>query len=100
LRTFSDAEIEQVVAIHDSWLLPDFVEAYGSKSEFFEISGNNILEQAIEDVGLEWLSGIGGVYDWFISALAGSPCLDLATNARDGWRQRVASRRWPTFTAS
>jgi hypothetical protein len=84
----------------DSWLLPDFIEAYGSKSEFFEISGEDFLGQAIQYVGRECLSGIGGFYDWFLSALTGSPNENLASGARDRWRRRVAEQRWPRFTAS
>jgi len=101
LAYLSKVGIKQVIAIHDSWLLPDFVEAHTDTSaEFFDISGEDVLERAIENVGQEWLEGIGGVYDWFVGALTGSPAENLATGARDRWRQRSAEQRWPKFTAS
>jgi hypothetical protein len=101
LAYLSKVGIEQIVAIHDSWFLPDVVEAHTDASaEFFEISGEDVLERAIEDVGQEWLEGIAGVYDWFVGALTGSPGENLASGARDRWRQRIAEQRWPSFTAS
>jgi hypothetical protein len=44
--------------------------------------------------------GLGVVYDWFVNALKGSDFERLALDIRDRWRQRVAARRWPKFTAS
>jgi hypothetical protein len=59
-----------------------------------------VLSRAIRDVGQEWLMGLRDIYDWFVTALTGSPYEDFATSARDRWRQRVAEQRWPQFTAS
>jgi hypothetical protein len=97
------AGIEQLVAIHDSWLLPDHVadyiepEMYGDKGS--ELSGEDLLSYIIEDAGQAWLEGLAPVYDWFVTALTGSPYEDLATGARDRWRRRVAEQRWPRFAA-
>lgn len=70
--------------------------------------GSELLGRALEAASRDWLCaktslspGIGVVYEWFVSALTGPPYEDLATNARDRWRQRVDDwRRWPKFTAS
>jgi hypothetical protein len=54
------------------------------------ISGENVLEHAIDYVGQEWLSGIGGVDDWFISALTGS---SLTLLARASYRRLALTQR-------
>jgi hypothetical protein len=43
--------------------------------------------------------GLGTIYDWFVDALNGSPYQDFALEIRARWRERVAARRWPKFTA-
>ena len=93
--------------------------------ESVPLSGVQILERAIEYVGQEWLSGVGRapdpdkplryytlvppdqtrpglgvIYDWFADSLRGSPYEAFAFGIRDRWRERVAARRWPKFTAS
>jgi len=95
--------LDNVVAIHDSWIVPSFhiyVDRPGG------CLGSELLDKALYHASLDWLEappaspGIGTIYDWFVTVLAGSPYEDFATNARDRWRQRLAARRWPRFTAS
>jgi hypothetical protein len=96
--------LDNVVANHDSWIVPVFhlyVDRPGG------CLGKELLDEALEQAGRDWLClktsfspGIGGVYDWLVGTLTGSPYEDLATSARDRWRQRVAEQRWPRFTAS
>jgi hypothetical protein len=95
--------LDNFVAIHDSWIVPLFhlyVDQPGG------CSGSELLGRALDDASRDWLcatttlsSGLGGVYEWFVGALTGSPYEDLATGARDRWRQRLAEGRWPKFTA-
>jgi hypothetical protein len=96
--------LDNVVAIHDSWIVPVYhfyVDQPGG------CLGSELLGRALQDASRDWLCektplspGIGVVYEWFVSALTGSPYEDLATGARDRWRQRVTEQRWPRFTAS
>jgi hypothetical protein len=97
--------LHNVVAIHDSWIIPAFhlyVDRPGG------CLGSELLGRALDAASRDWLCaktplspGIGVVYEWFVSALTGSPYEDLATSARDRWRQRVDDwHRWPKFTAS
>jgi hypothetical protein len=104
LTYLSEQCLDNVVAVHDSWIIPVFhlyVDRPGG------CSGSELLGRALEDASLDWLSaktslspGIGVVYEWFVSALTGSPYEDLATGARDRWRRRVAEQRWPRFMAN
>jgi len=95
----------QLVAIHDSWFLPEFLpldfETWRYVGDVEDTrSGAAALLYVIEGAGQEWLKGLRDVYDWFVTALTGSPYENLATSASERWRQRVFERHWPKFTAS
>jgi hypothetical protein len=112
------SSIENIVAVHDGWFVPEYVDT-GSG-----VSGRKILENLIHTAGQLWLAdgadrtwdpawasvdkpfvrpsgpGLSAVYDQFATALAGSPYENFALQIRAHWRARVAARRWPRFTAS
>src|SRR5262249_6574995 len=69
------AGVEQLVAIHDSWFLS-------------ELDGAELLMDTIEDAGPAWMEGLAPVYEWFVTALTGSPYEDFAVGIRARWREQ------------
>ena len=113
LEYLKRAGIDQIYAVHDGWFVPEHVETDLYDDDGVRLSGKQVLAHAIEDVGQEWLSGVGPdkppdatrpglvvVYDWFVKALMGTEYEGFAVEVRDRWRRRVAEKRWPHFTAS
>ena len=96
------ADLANVVAIHDSWMIPAYVGGVPGCDGL----GSALLDKAITRASEDWLAdegprlGVGAVYDWFVTALAGSPYEDFAIGVRDRWGRRVTEQRWPRFTAS
>ena len=118
LELLRGASIDNIVAVHDGWFVPEYLDTWSG------VSGLKILENTIDAAGQLWLAqgadrtwdpawasvdepfsrsvgpGLGAVYNQFATALAGSPHEGFALDIRDRWRDRVAARRWPRFTAS
>jgi hypothetical protein len=92
IRYLHKQDIRNIVAIHDAWFVPRYVDSARTGAE--------VLAEAVESVGPAWLRKLGGIYDWFADSLKGSEYEKFAVEIRDRWKQRVAQRRWPRFTAA
>jgi hypothetical protein len=88
-----------VVAIHDSWLVP-LVYLVPESGYTQHRLGSELVARCIEYAGRPWLEGIGSVYGWFVDATLGTPYRRFARELRRAWCKRVAEKRWPKFTAS
>lgn len=80
------AGVPDMVAIHDSWLVPDDPQALAT------------LDGEIRDAGRPWLESLGPVYD---DVLAGLTEKDQGWfyDIRAKWQERVAAGDWPKFLA-
>jgi hypothetical protein len=94
--------VANVVAVHDSWFIPDFHHQYDPDDyeASFPADTAAFLESCITRAGRPWLEGIGSVYGWFVDATRGTPYRRFARELRRVWYKRVAEERWPNFTAS
>jgi hypothetical protein len=55
--------VHEIIAVHDAWFVPDYVDTLLQDDDYGALSGAQVLGQAIEYVGQEWLSGVGRVPD-------------------------------------
>jgi hypothetical protein len=81
--------VPDLVAIHDSWLVPDHPQALDK------------LSAAIRDAGRPWLESLGPVYDDILGYLRGTTYEGWFHDIRAKRHRRVsAGNNWPMFLAS
>ncbi|MGA8495837.1 MAG: hypothetical protein WB764_10165 [Xanthobacteraceae bacterium] len=87
--------IKDFVAIHDCWLVPEWLEIDGTLSE-----GSAVLRKVLDEVNKEWYTGLGPVYERMLHYLGGDRVFrERIEKARQLWKKRSAAGYAPPFLA-
>jgi hypothetical protein len=127
IERLHSAGVQDFVAIHDAWMLPETMTLDPSKSfvqdsfdteiEMYDDAGystgmdptsgmgRRLIELVLNDAAKEWFERLEPVYDWLVERLDSSPHAEFARGIRDRWRARLETCRadpekWPRLRAT
>jgi hypothetical protein len=96
--------VRDFVSIHDGWLVPENVPKSAVRRPPPDVFtwgltlGLDALGECMEEAEVEWLKGLGVIYERLLYYLSGDPMYGDTVRAWEArWRARVEAQRWPRF---